>query len=144
MIAIEIPFEPVPWAAPQYAHRHVYDKREADKRAIRYLVREQYKGPVLNEYVFLEFLFGISIPKSTSKKNRMLMLVHEIIPTRCDCTNLQKLFEDCLKGIVIKDDRMAEIVLSAKIYSEKPFMNVQVHTRRDRKEKMAGMGQLCG
>lgn len=131
MIVLEIPFEPVPWASPRLGKHTCYDPRERDKRAIRYLVKEQYKGPVIEEYVNLIFLFGFSMPKSATKKQRDRMLAQEIIPTKCDCTNLQKLFEDCLKGIVFKDDRLVESISSKKLYREKPFMFAIIYTRND-------------
>jgi len=131
---IEIPYEPVPWSAPRLSKFRCYDPREKDKRAIRYLVKEQYKDPMIEGYVNIVFMFGFSIPKSTSKKNAAKMLAQEIIPTRCDCTNLQKLFEDCLKGIVFKDDRLVETISTKKIYAPKPFMMALIWTKKERQE----------
>lgn len=128
-IGIEIPFEPVPWAAPKLGRGRVYDPRERDKRCIRYLVREQYCGPVLEGIFSLHFKFTFPIPPSTSKKRRENMLLGRIIPTRCDCTNLQKLYEDCLKDIVIKDDRHVEYTCSRKFYGEKPSVTILITGR---------------
>lgn len=54
------------------------------------------------------------------------MLDGKIFPTRCDCTNLQKLYEDCLKGIVIKDDRQVIVVTSYKCYGEEEGVDITV------------------
>lgn len=132
MFIIQIPYDPVPWQAAKVSKFGTYDPKEKDKRAIRYLIRQQYSGPVLDEYVNIVFMFGFSVPKSASKKKRALMLAQEILPTRADCTNCQKLFEDCMKGIVFKDDRLVESISSKKMYSEKPFMMALVWTRKDK------------
>ncbi len=143
MILIHIPWEPVPWSAPRLGKYGCYDKREADKRAIRYLVKEQYTGPILDEYVSIQFFFGFSIPLSASKKKRAQMLNREIIPTRCDCTNLQKLFEDCMKGIVFKDDRLVERIASVKMYEAKPFMHAVISTRNTLLEDAQILQRIC-
>lgn len=117
-IDLYIPFDPVPWAAPKLSKTHCYDPREKDKRAIRYLIKEQYNGPIYDIYVAIQFTFQFPIPKSATKSMREAMLGKKIFPTKCDCTNLQKLYEDCLKKIVIEDDRKVVITSSAKYYGE--------------------------
>jgi Holliday junction resolvase RusA-like endonuclease len=120
VIEITLELDPVPWAAPRLGrYQHAYDPKEKDKRAARYLIKQQYKGEPISETVILSFLFVFPVPKSASKSRKEKMLAGEIIPTRCDCTNLQKLYEDCLKGIVITDDRNVVYVSSYKIYGEK-------------------------
>lgn len=128
MIHIHIPFDPVPWTAPRiYGPRLVYDPREKDKRAIRQYIRHEYNGSPLQGYVGLEFTFNFKVPKSYSKTNHRLAIAGDIIPTKCDCTNLQKLYEDCLKKIVIEDDRKVFFVLSRKRYAEKGSVNIIIH-----------------
>lgn len=129
IVKIHIPLEPVPWAAPKLSRTHTYDPKEKEKRVIRYLIKEQYKGPILDEYVALKFIFGCTPPKSASKKRKDAMLKGDIIPTKSDCTNYQKLYEDCLKGIVIKDDRLVEVIHSHKLYHEKGSVIIQIFTR---------------
>lgn len=126
MIHVKLDLDPVPWAAPHLSRGRAYDKREADKRAARFLIREQYEGPLLEGPVRLNFIFTFSIPKSYSAKKRKQVLNHELIPTKCDCTNLQKLYEDCLKGIVFKDDRYVEYVSSYKTFGEKSSIEINI------------------
>lgn len=67
------------------------------------------------------------IPKSTSKKTRLLMLEGKIRPTtRPDRTNLCKLMEDVFNGIVYLDD--SQIVGGAveKWYSDNPRVVVKI------------------
>ena len=125
---LHIPFDPVPWTAPRLSKHRCYDPREKDKRAIRFLIREQYTGPLITNRCALIFHYYFAPPKSASAKKKAAMLRGEIIPTKCDCTNLQKLYEDCLKGIVIEDDRIVECVFSAKKYAPKGEVRIQVLT----------------
>jgi Holliday junction resolvase RusA-like endonuclease len=72
-------------------------------------------------------MFVFPFPKSASKAKKEKMKAGEIIPTKCDCTNLQKLYEDCLKGIVITDDRNVVYVSSFKLYGEKGRVQIKVY-----------------
>ena len=120
MILITLDLDPVPWAAPKLGRRgYAYDIREKDKRAAKYLIRQQYSKEPIDAPVILGFIFTFAYPKSASKAKKERMKAGELIPTRCDCTNLQKLYEDCLKGIVITDDRNVVYVSSFKLYGEK-------------------------
>jgi Holliday junction resolvase RusA-like endonuclease len=130
-VELTIPYAPVPWAAPKLSKYRCYDPREADKRAIRFLMREQYDGDPYENYVAILFYFAFEPPKSTSLRNRARMLLGEIRPTKCDCTNLQKLYEDCLKGIVIKDDRHVCAVSSYKCYEQTASVHIIVQDLRE-------------
>lgn len=126
MIEIEIPLPPVSWAAAIKGKHCFYDPKEKDKRAVRYYIAEQFEGPLLDDYfvIFLKYVFRM--PFSATKKKKAEMLAGRIRPTRSDCTNLQKLYEDCLKGIVIKDDRYVAKIISEKIYGEKDSVNIKI------------------
>ena len=134
MIILDIPFTPVPWAAPKFSRYRTYDPKEKDKRAARCCLASQYKGEILDEIVMLNFTFFFKPPKSATKKQRISMINGDSIPTRCDCTNLQKLYEDCLKGIVIKDDRKVEKICSQKKYAEKEHTIIYVYTKYEQNE----------
>jgi Holliday junction resolvase RusA-like endonuclease len=125
-VELTIPLDPIPWAAPRLSKNRCYDPREADKRAVRFHLRDQYDDEPYEHYVAILFFFAFKPPASTSLKKRCQMLSGEIRPTKCDCTNLQKLYEDCLKGIVIKDDRQVCVVSSYKCYEETPSVQIIV------------------
>lgn len=122
MIFIKIDLEknPVPWAAPRESRGRRYNPKHLQKEYTRWQVKSQYKGDILQTYVAVVFEFVFSIPKKTSKKNRELMSKGLCLPTGCDNTNCQKFYEDCLKGIVFKDDRYVGAISSFKHYGEKP------------------------
>ncbi len=132
MIEIEIPLKPVPWAAAKLSRGRAYDIREPDKRLFKLFLRKAnpLRSPI-TEYTAIRFKYTFEPPKSASKKKRLLMLAGEIIPTSCDCTNLQKLSEDCLKGIIIDDDRKVAKIFSEKIYGEKESILIQVFTLQE-------------
>lgn len=136
MIYIEIPFDPVPWSAPRLSRNGTYDPKEKDKRAISYIIREQYKEDPIEGYVALFFSFVFQIPKSASKAKKSQMLQGLIIPTRSDCTNCQKLYEDCLKNVVFTDDRNVEVIGSRKLYAEKGSVNITILTREEYLNKL--------
>ncbi|HUD01716.1 MAG TPA: RusA family crossover junction endodeoxyribonuclease [Rhabdochlamydiaceae bacterium] len=125
-VELNIPLDPVPWASPRVLKTHCWDPREKDKWAARFHIYDQYDGEPYQKYVAALFFFAFEPPASASLKKRVQMLSGEIRPMRCDCTNLQKLYEDCLKGIVIQDDRQVCVVSSYKCYEEKGSVQIIV------------------
>jgi len=129
MIYLEIPRIPVPWTAPKVGKgRRLYNPRAKEKLLTQWLIKNSFQGIRLDGFVVLELLFEEPVPASTSKKNKALMLSGEIIPTRCDNTNLQKFYEDCLKDIVFKDDRYVAKNISTKLYGDKGRILVKIWT----------------
>jgi Holliday junction resolvase RusA-like endonuclease len=119
MISIYLNVDPVPWSAPKLSKYGTYDPKEAEKRATRFLIRQQYTGVPYTGYFNLSFTFIFAVPKSYSKKKRDLIERGLLVPTRSDLTNLQKFYEDCLKNIVIDDDRGVAYITSSKLYGKK-------------------------
>lgn len=128
MIEIEIPLPPLSWKAPLKGKYGFYDPQEKYKLCARFYVKEQYEDDPITDYVIVHLKFFFAIPKSFSKKKRALALSHKIFPTKSDCTNLQKLYEDCLKGIVIEDDRNVIKISSEKLYAESDLVYIIVYT----------------
>jgi Holliday junction resolvase RusA-like endonuclease len=136
-VEFEIDFDPVPWASPKLGRgHHVYDIRDRDKSHIRYLIRQAYDLLPIPGYVVLHLMFFFPLPASASKKKRAQMLAGLIMPTKCDTTNCQKLFEDCLKGHVFEDDRFVVGNISFKHYAEKGSVIVRVTPYQEFFEKM--------
>lgn len=68
-----------------------------------------------------EIIAYFPIPKSTSKKNRALMLSGDIKYTKkIDCDNLAKIVLDSLNGIAYKDDAQVYELSVKKLYSDEP------------------------
>lgn len=74
-----------------------------------------------NSEITSEITVYFDIPKSTSKKNTLLMLNEEIKHTKKpDCDNLAKTILDALNGIAFKDDSQVTDLIIRKRYAEKP------------------------
>jgi Holliday junction resolvase RusA-like endonuclease len=131
MIELHIPLRPIPWAPARVSHHRTYDIRSDDKKCARTFIRLQFQKPPIPDYTVIKFKFSFEPPKSATKKMRARMLSGEVIPTSCDCTNLQKLYEDCLKEIVIEDDRKVAKIFSEKLYEEKEGIFIKVLTLKE-------------
>lgn len=119
--------KPISWLAPERHGNRYFDKRYADKQRFRRLIAEQYQGKVYECAVILSILFCFEPPKSTSKKKRKLMIDGEIDHiVKPDGSNCNKLIEDCLKGIVIKDDSQVVSLRIDKKWGEKNAIVLQI------------------
>lgn len=136
MIEIELANNPVAWAASRVGKRGHFNPRAAEKNFTRWQIKAQYRRKPLEGFVVLEFEFFFRIPNSTSKKRREEMLTcgSECIPTCSDLTNLQKFYEDCLKEIVIGDDRNVALISSKKLYAEKGKILIRVFPLKEHQE----------
>ena len=120
MIELRLFGKPVAWAASRVGKKGHFNPRSEEKKAFMWQIKAAYKGPILSDCYFRLILhFFEPIPASTSSRIRDLMLAGEIIPTNQDCSNCNKFFEDCLKGIVIDDDRYVSYISGLKSYGEK-------------------------
>lgn len=126
MIHLHVDCIPVPWSASQKGRNGFYDKKSKDKEHVKWQLKGQYRDIPLAGHVSLDFIFFIPIPKATSKAQRKQMLERRILPTSPDVTNMQKLYEDCLQGIVIDNDRFSSKISSTRYYSEKPGVWITV------------------
>lgn len=128
MIDLYIPLPPISWESARKGKYGFYDPIEKEKRCIRFYIKEQYKGDPITDYVLVDLEFNFSVPKSFSKKKRDLIIADKLYPTKKDCTNMQKLYEDCLKGIVIEDDRKVVKISSTKNYALRDSIYIYVYT----------------
>jgi Holliday junction resolvase RusA-like endonuclease len=116
-IEIRINHDPVAWTAPRLGRGICYSPHSKYKEIFHAFICSQYKGEPIKSYVQLDFTFLFPTPRSATKKNRELMQTGKLFPTKSDLTNLQKFTEDCLKKIVIEDDRNVVEITSKKLYA---------------------------
>jgi Holliday junction resolvase RusA-like endonuclease len=127
MLSFEIFGKPIPWTAPRRGNGHFYASHSEIGEQVKWQLRSLHRDAPLSERVHLDFTFFQPIPKGTSGIRRRQMLAHMIVPqTAPDTTNMQKFYEDCLKGIVIEDDRLVSDVSARKRYSEQPGVLIRV------------------
>lgn len=121
MIKIVIPGKPLPWKAPYVGRRGAFSPRAKILEAYRWIVKKEYIGPLIDNAVDCDILIYMPVPLGVSKATRFLMLEGQIRPTkRPDRTNIAKLVEDALNGIVIKDDSLIVGGRIEKWYCENP------------------------
>jgi Holliday junction resolvase RusA-like endonuclease len=121
MIEIVINGVPLPWKAPYVGSKGAYSPRYHEVQIFRKIIQDQYHGEIIDVAINCDLVFYMPIPKSVSKKKRQLMLSGSIRPeVTPDRTNMAKLYEDCLQGIVIKNDAKIVDGRISKYYSEVP------------------------
>lgn len=127
-IVIILSGAPVPWAASRVVGgKYAFSPRFREKEHHQWEIASQYKGEVLDCPVRIIMEFHMPIPASSSKKMRTKILETYVPHTkRPDCTNIQKYCEDCLIGLVIKDDGQVTQITSKKFYAEKPQSVISV------------------
>lgn len=128
-----IDYIPTPWSAHGGYGRKSYDKKAKEKAEYRRQIKEQWgKKALITSAVALEIFYAMPIPKNTSKIKRKLMLAGEIDHlARPDVTNLNKLAEDTLKGIVLVDDSIVKRITGEKFYASKPCIQIWVKELRN-------------
>lgn len=117
----------MPWKAPYVGSRGAFSVRTPILMQLRNEAREQYSGPVLDVPVVCHITFYMPIPKATSKKNRLLMLLGNIRPmSGGDLSNLRKFAEDVLHTVVYDDDKVIVGGLSSKWYDDEPRTEIKI------------------
>lgn len=77
----------------------------------------------------VDYIFGFAPTKSWSKKKIQSALSHEIYPTeqnKGDWDNLCKSTQDRLNALIIEDDRFIVDGRGRKIYTEKPYLKIEI------------------
>lgn len=79
--------------------------------------------------------FGLPIPKSATKVNKLQMLQKKVFPTkRPDLDNLCKAVLDALNEVAYKDDSQIVTMLSRKNYSDVPYVKVILTDEKPKEE----------
>lgn len=124
-IEIHIHHDPVAWTSPRLSRGICWSAHTKFREIFHAFIIAQYKKEPLKCYVALDFTFNVPYPKSASKRKIEAMEAGKLFPTRSDLTNYQKFAEDCLKKIVIEDDRNVVQISSKKLYA----LHGSVHIR---------------
>lgn len=116
---IFFPFEPVAKGRPRFFRGHAYTPKNTQEYEKK--IAEYYKEQTDDFYdsaIKVKLIFNMPIPKSITKKNRMLIMANEIkYIKRPDCDNLCKSFTDALNGIAYEDDCLITKLTIEKKYS---------------------------
>ena len=118
---ITIPGPPIPKARPRFSRGRVYNVQKKQEEAFVWQVMKQWTQKPITWPLALVFEFVMPIPKSTSKKNRDLMLTGEMKHIKtADIDNLIKFSLDCLNGLLFEDDRQVYWIQAIKRYGDNP------------------------
>jgi Holliday junction resolvase RusA-like endonuclease len=126
MIKLELDVRPLSWMAPHRSNKVFFNPRHTEKQMTILLIRAQFSGVPLSDYVDLDFTFYSKIPKSASKKRHKDMADGKILPTKMDLSNCVKFYEDCLKHTVIEDDRVVAKITAQKFYGHEDRVIISV------------------
>lgn len=130
---ITIPITPVPKARPRFTrYGHTYTpKKTADyEKAVAEYWRQATKGFQYDreQALIVNLVFGMPIPKSTSKSKTELMANGTIRPTKKpDVDNLAKAVMDALNGVAWVDDSQVVRVSIYKEYAKEPYVYIYIH-----------------
>ena len=134
MRKFEVMGTPVAKGRPKFARRGNFVSTYKPEKTVNYenLVQfsylEQYKDfEPMEGYLKIEIVCLMPIVKSTSKKNRQLMLDRKILPDKKpDADNMMKSITDSLNGIAYKDDSQIVEAHIYKYYAEQPQAGVMM------------------
>lgn len=126
MIEIQLDGKPIPWAASRVRKGVHYNPRHIQKLEFQWQIRAQYRSDPIEGYYYINFKYFFQPPASVSKSKRRDMIAGVLAPTSQDTTNLNKFFEDCLKKIVITDDRYVRKICGEQLYADREGVLIQV------------------
>ena len=105
----------------------LYNSRKIYCCTIQWKIKIQYRDEPYDGAVKVDYYFGFPIPPSWTKKKRELAkeggMRHIAKP---DCDNLEKLYNDCIKKIIIVDDNQICDTHSIKEYTENPRTEILI------------------
>lgn len=134
-IRFSIPGQPMGKQRPRVVHNGSFSQAFTPKETVSYenLVRVMYREAARGKRFTDEDMLDVrviayySIPKSTSKKKRKMMLEHKIRPgKKPDWDNIGKIICDSLNTVAYSDDSSIVDAQVRKFYSENPRVDVTI------------------
>lgn len=120
---------PVAKGRPKFSKWGAYtpEKTVNYETLVKFCYMEQCKDIVLTGALATTVVCYFPIPKSTSKKNRELMILGKIRPTKKpDYDNCAKIISDALNTIAYQDDSCIVEAHIYKFYGESPRVEVEI------------------
>jgi Holliday junction resolvase RusA-like endonuclease len=121
--------EPMGKQRPRFGRGRTYTpKKTVDyEKAVKEAFNEMYEGQQLNGAIRMYVNAFFSIPKSTPKKKRQLMIDGIIRPTKKpDIDNIWKIIADSLNENAYPDDSSVVSAKCEKFYGEIPRVEVEI------------------
>lgn len=119
---------PIPFHSPRVTRFGTYNPRFKEMSRMKDSLRQQWHQDPLEGALHVDMFFFMPIPKSTSKKNRELMLKGLLHHTKTpDLDNLRKIVSDVLQDRIIKNDSQIAEGRSVKLYSDRPRTVINIY-----------------
>lgn len=123
----EINCLPRPWTAPKFGRRVTYSTHAKYKKYIKALIRAHYRGPYITSQCLCDLFFIMPIPKYAPKYVKAKMLAGITRPaTTPDRTNLAKITEDAMEGIILSNDKLIVGGFVDEFYAETPKIIIRM------------------
>ena len=128
MIKFSIPGPPQGKGRPRFTksgHTYTPAKTSEYEKLVQAEYISQCAGQSLHgQPVRISIDVFFEIPKNTSKKRRLEMLMMERPTKKPDADNVIKIITDALNGIAYDDDRQIVALMLEKFYAEIPHVDV--------------------
>ncbi len=125
--------KPVAKGRPKFSSRGGFVRSYTPEKTVNYENLVKLSFDMCEEKAKLDGQLGVEmvvycpIPKSTSKKNKALMLDGSIRPTtKPDLDNIAKAILDALNGRAFDDDKQVVKLTMEKYYSDTPRVEVEI------------------
>lgn len=124
----------------QQRHRHTkgkngniwtYDPLAREKAIVKQTIQNEMKEDCgsfeMFEFPDIYFRFYMKIPKYMSQIDKKVAQTERLRHIKKpDCDNICKFYQDCLSGILFKDDNCVKILGISKHYSEMPRVEIEI------------------
>lgn len=121
VFVITLYINPRPWTSPKVTRRGTYSAHSLTKKAMQVMLKGAYTGPLISSPIICDITFYMPIPPSMPKYLKERALKGLLRPdTKPDRTNLAKLAEDALEGIVLDNDKRIVGGNVEKLYGAEP------------------------
>lgn len=125
------PHEPEALQRPRLGAHGVYSKQGKQQQAQKWWfaqqMREEGYKQAPSAAIYASLTFRHAMPQSWSQKKRNELVGTPYIQTP-DIDNCMKYYFDVLNGIAYPDDKLIASVGSSQIYSDKPGVEIQIHS----------------
>lgn len=112
-----------------YARAYTPAATKAFEKEIAAAYQNKYKTPAFTdgEYLCLDVLIKMPMPKSFTKKQRAAALSGELLPAKKpDVDNIVKAICDALNNTCYTDDNQIVQLSAKKIYAENPGLEIKI------------------